>query len=147
MKVPIVIQMSKQQATRNALLDSGATESFIHPRVVHELRLHTSQLHHPRTVRNVDGMDNKLGKVTDEVRLLIHHEDYNEEHRFLVADIGEDDIILGYPFFEAANPLIDWPTGRMRGMITTTEIQPSIKGPSSWIRRITLMLKKTTIAQ
>jgi aspartyl protease len=67
MKVPIVIQMSKQRATRNALLDSGATESFIHPRVVHELRLHTNQLHHPRTVRNIDGMDNKLGKVMDEV--------------------------------------------------------------------------------
>jgi aspartyl protease len=147
MKVPIMIQMSEQQATWNALLDSGATESFIHPRVIHELRLHTSQLHHPRTVRNVDGTDNKLGKVTDEVRLSIHHEDYNKEHRFLVADIGEDDIILGYPFFEAANPLIDWPTGRMRGMITTTEIQPPIKGPSSWIRWITLMLKKTTVAQ
>jgi aspartyl protease len=147
MKVPIVIQMSKQRATRNALLDSGATESFIHPRVVHELRLHTSRLHHPQTVRNVDGTDNKLGKVTDEVRLSIRHEDYNEEHRFLVADIGEDDIILGYPFFEAANPLIDWPTGRMRGTITTTEIQTPIEGPSSWIWRITLMLKKTTVAQ
>jgi hypothetical protein len=96
-------------------------------------------------VRNVDRTDNKLGKVTDKVRLSIHHENYAEEYRFLVADIGEDDIILGYPFFEAANPLIDWPTGRMRGTITMTEVQ--FKGPSSWIRRIALMLKKTTIAQ
>jgi reverse transcriptase-like protein len=92
-------------------------------------------------------MDNKLGKVTDEVWLSIHHENYDEEHRFLVADIGEDDIILGYPFFEAANPLIDWPTGRMRRTVTTTEVRTPIKGPSSWIRRISLMLKKTTIAQ
>jgi hypothetical protein len=67
MKVPIMIQMSKQRATRNALLDSGAMESFIHPRVVHKLRLRTSQLHHSRTVRNVDGINNKLGEVTDEV--------------------------------------------------------------------------------
>jgi hypothetical protein len=85
--------------------------------------------------------------VTDEVRLSICHEDYNEEHRFLVADIGEDDIILGYPFFKAANPLIDWPTGRMCGTITMTEIQTPIKGPSSWIQWVTLMLKKTTVAQ
>jgi aspartyl protease len=147
MKVPIVIQMSNQGATRNALLDSGATESFIHPRVVHELRLRTNELHHSRMVQNVDGTNNKLGEVTDEVRLSIHHEDYDKEHRFLVADIGEDNIILGYPFFEAANLLIDWPTGRMRGTITTTEVRPSIKGPSSWIRRIALVLKKTTIAQ
>jgi reverse transcriptase-like protein len=81
------------------------------------------------------------------VRLSICHEDYDEEHRFLVADIGEDDIILGYPFFEAANPLIDWPTGRMCGTITTTEVRPPNKSPSSWIRRIALMLKKTTFAQ
>jgi hypothetical protein len=60
--------------------------------------------------------------VTDEVRLLIHHKDYNEEHRFLVANIREDDIILGYLFFEAVNPLIDWLTGRMRGMITMTKV-------------------------
>jgi hypothetical protein len=43
--------------------------------------------------------------------MKICHEDHNETHRLLVADIGEDDIILGYPFFEAANPLIDWPIG------------------------------------
>jgi reverse transcriptase-like protein len=92
-------------------------------------------------------MDNKLGKVTEEVRLSIRHKNYNEEHRFLVADIGEDDIILGYPFFEAANPLINWPMGRMRGMITTTEVQLPFKGPSSWIRQIALTLKKITIAQ
>jgi reverse transcriptase-like protein/aspartyl protease len=147
MKVPIVIQMSEWWATRNALLDSGATESFIHPRVVHELRLSTNWLHYPWTVQNVDGTNNKLGEVTDEVWLLIWHENYKEEHRFLVADIGEDDIILGYPFFEAANPLIDWPTRRMCGMITTTEVWPPIKGPSSWICQIMLTLKKTTIAQ
>jgi reverse transcriptase-like protein len=81
------------------------------------------------------------------VRLLIHHENYDEEYRFLVADIGEDDIILGYPFFEAANPLINWPVGRMRGTVTATKVQPSNKGPLSWICRIILMLRKTTITQ
>jgi hypothetical protein len=54
-------------------------------------------------------------------------------HRFLVADIGDDDIILGYPFFEAANPLIDWPTGRMCGTIMMTEVQSSARYPPSWI--------------
>jgi hypothetical protein len=147
MKVPIVIQMSEWRATRNALLDSGTTESFIHPRVVHELRLPTNHLHHPQTIRNVDGTNNKLGEVTDEVWLSIRHEDYNKEHRFLVADIGEDNIILSYPFFEAANPLIDWPMGRMHGTITMTKVRPPVKGPLSWIRQIALMLKRTTITQ
>jgi hypothetical protein len=70
-------------------------------------------------------MNNKLGEVTKEVQLLIRHKDYDETYRFLVADIREDNIILGYPFFEAANPLIDWPMGRMHGTITMTEVQPS----------------------
>jgi hypothetical protein len=35
----------------------------------------------------------------------------------------------------------------MRGTITMTEVQMPIKGPSSWIRWISLMLKKTTVAQ
>jgi hypothetical protein len=67
MKVPIVIQMSEQRAAQNALLNSGATESFIHPRVVHELQLPTSQLYHPRTVQNIDRTNNRLGEVTDKV--------------------------------------------------------------------------------
>jgi hypothetical protein len=92
-------------------------------------------------------MNNRLGEVTDEIQLSIHHENYDREHRFLVADIGEDDIILGYPFFEAANPLIDWPTGRLHGTVTMTEIQAPIKGPSSWICCVVNTLKKTTVAQ
>ena len=39
-------------------------------------------------------------------------------HRFLIADIGEDDLILGYPFFEVINPWIDWQTGVTEETIT-----------------------------
>jgi hypothetical protein len=35
----------------------------------------------------------------------------------------------------------------MRGTITTTEVRPPIKGLLSWICRITLTLKKTTVTQ
>jgi aspartyl protease len=145
MKVPIVIQMSDQRATHNALLDSGAMEPFIHPRIVHELQLPTKELHHPRTVRNINGTNNKLGEVTKEVRMSISHEDYKEMHRLLVADIREDDIILGYPFIEAVNPLIDWPMGKMHGTITMTEIWPSTRDRPSWIRWVVNTLKKTTV--
>jgi len=34
-------------------------------------------------------------------------------HQFLVANIDEDDIILGYPFFKAANPQINWIQGQL----------------------------------
>ena len=39
-----------------------------------------------------------------------------QKHMFYIADIGVDDLILGYPFFEAAEPKIDWKNGRMDGI-------------------------------
>jgi hypothetical protein len=64
--------------------------------------------------------------------MKIHHKDHDEIHRLLVADIREDDIILEYSFFEAANPLINWPMGKMHGMITMIEVRPPTKNHSSW---------------
>jgi hypothetical protein len=64
-----------------------------------------------------------LTRRSDEGRQIkILHKDHNGTHRFLVTDIREDDIILGYPFFEAANPLIDWPVSRMHKNITMMEV-------------------------
>jgi hypothetical protein len=79
----------------------------------------------------MDGTDNQLGEVTKEVWMKIHHKDYDKTHRLLVADIGEDNIILGYPFFKATNLLIDWLTGKMRGTITLMETRPLANEPSS----------------
>ena len=47
----------------NALIDSGATESFISPDLVIHFAIPTCQLPKPRTIRNVDGTENKQGKV------------------------------------------------------------------------------------
>jgi len=73
----------------------------------------------------VDGTNNRLGRVTKEIKFQIFHESHCQTHRFLIADIGEDDIILGYPFFEAANPMIDWPMGKVHGALVLTEIRPA----------------------
>ncbi len=61
-------------------------------------------------------------------------------HRFLIANIGEDDIILGYPFFKGTNPNIDWVKGTID---RTVELKGTIRD-SSWIRTL---LGKTTVAQ
>jgi hypothetical protein len=43
-KTPVTIQMTEQRATQKALLDSGATESFLYPRIIEELKLSTHAL-------------------------------------------------------------------------------------------------------
>src|SRR5258707_11252039 len=121
-KTPVTIQTSQERVTRKALLDSGATESFIHPQLIKELSLHTHHLEKPRQVRNVNRTNNQLGKVMKEVKFQLFHKSHCQIHHFLIADIREDDIILGYPFFEAANPMINWPTGKVHGMLVLTEI-------------------------
>jgi hypothetical protein len=92
-------------------------------------------------------MDNQLGEVTREVRMQVFHESHDRIHRFLVADIGEDNIILGYPFFEVANPMVNWPTGKVHELLTMAKIQPPSKNCPSWARQVMTSLKKTTIIQ
>jgi hypothetical protein len=73
----------------------------------------------------LDGTLNKQGEITEVVILTIQCEKHCTLHRFLMADIGEDDIILGYPFFEATNPQIDWPTGAVGKPIFLTSHKES----------------------
>jgi hypothetical protein len=85
----------------------------------------------------------------EEVQMQVAHESHCQAHWFLVADIREDNIILGYPFFEAANLMVDWPTGKVHGVLALTEIQPLpvLDTHFPWVRQITTTLKKTTVTQ
>ena len=106
-----------------ALIDSGATECLIHPRFLKNLSLKTTKLAKPRIVRNVDETINKSETITEAVELMVQYRDRITPHRFLVANIGEDDLILGYPFLEAAEPKIDWLNGRLEGNIILTGLE------------------------
>src|SRR5216684_5903392 len=111
--------------------------------------LNTKLLLKPRRVRNVDGTNNHLGEVTKEVKFQLFHESHCQNHRFLIADIGDDDIILGYPFFEATNPMINWSTGKIHGALVLTEIcpQPVQSTRPMIIQRIVAIVKRTNVAQ
>ena len=57
-KIPVSLCTEGRQAEREALLDSGATESFIHPQLVKELKIPLCWLQKIQRVRNVDGSPN-----------------------------------------------------------------------------------------
>ena len=79
---------------------------------------------------------------------MIQFGEYTTLHRFLVAEIGEDDLILGYPFLEAANPTVDWITGMIKGTValisyTDWDILPEAE-KKTWFHAT---LAKVTVAQ
>ena len=71
MKVPIMIKMSYNMAEVPSLVDSGATNNFIHPRTVRQLHLGTSLLDEPKKLFNVNDTQNKAGNVTRYVDLSV----------------------------------------------------------------------------
>ena len=87
-----------------------------------QLKLQTVKLPKPRKVKNVDGTLNQSGEVKEGAILIIKHDGKPQKHLFYITNIGEDDVILGYPFLEAANPIINWEKGELDGatiLITT----------------------------
>jgi hypothetical protein len=56
-------------ANKKALIDSGATNNFIHPRFAERMRLGTKKLTQPQKIWNIDGTQNKGGLLTEYIDL------------------------------------------------------------------------------
>ena len=128
-QVPFQLRTKTKQVDQKALLDCGATKCFIHPRAVEHLQLTTRTLVKPQKVQNVDGTPNKSGEILKAVNLLVNNNGWKASHAFFVADIGQDDFILGYPFFEASTPNIDWSGGWIEGFTTISSINANTWRP------------------
>ena len=122
----------------SALIDSGATESFISPDLVQYFFIPTYQLSKPRTIRNVDGTKNKIGQVTEAATIDIKYGNKTTTHTFYVIELGGDDhMLLGMPFLAATNPDIDWTQGMFKGKViaATTDAHRWIPDQDSKVRK------------
>jgi hypothetical protein len=111
MKVPISVRTSYSKADLRCLVDSGATDNFIHPRFLRRMGLGTRKLTNPKRLYNVDDTTNRAGQVTDYVDLDVRTNNIHKEMRFLVSDIGREDAILGYPWLATFEPHFSWKHG------------------------------------
>ena len=100
--------MTTTQKTEFALLDSGATENFIDPRTMEQLRLPIRKLAYPRIIYNIDGTLNKARSITHVCPIKLQIGDQIQEMNFYVTDLGQDRMILGFPFLQQFNPKINW---------------------------------------
>jgi hypothetical protein len=115
MKADISLQTSVKRVVIPALIDSGVTENCIDRKFIRKYKLPATKLLKPRIVRNADNSPNSSGIITHSVNLELQYAGKPQQFRFLVTDLGDDSIVLGYPFLAHNNPPLDWTTGRLFG--------------------------------
>jgi len=67
-------------------------------------------------------MKNRNGNIEELVNFEIAYLKINGQLKykmqtFHILDLGEDDMILGYPFLQATNPEINWTEGNIKGTL------------------------------
>ena len=94
MKIPVSFQTAYARADKQILVDSGAMDTFIHPQLIRRLALGTQKLERPRKIWNIDGTNNKAGRITEYVDLSVQTGKNQSKMRFLTTDLGHEDLIL-----------------------------------------------------
>jgi len=101
-----------------ALLDSGAMENFMNLTYAKWLKLPFKRLAKEHPLFNVDGLTNKSGSIKYYVDLEMQMGTKQTNMRFFLTDMGDHKVIVGYPWFAANQPKIDW----AQGQIDTTQL-------------------------
>lgn len=113
-KLPVTLWVYGRKVQVEALVDSGATTSFINKSVVESNNLVTHKLATPYKVYNADGTSNKSGRIDKSVRAYVEIGSHKSTHNLLVADLGNKDVMIGYTYLRKHNSEIDWEKGEWK---------------------------------
>ncbi len=100
-----------KRANTVALLDLGAMENFMSLQYVKYLQLPIKVLSEPRRLFNVDRTRNKAGDLKYYTDLHTRTGTSQRTLWYFLSDLGENRVILGYPWFAATQPKINWARG------------------------------------
>jgi hypothetical protein len=111
MTVQIYLHSIAKRAEAIALVDSGATENFMNLSYAKWLKLPIKQLLQPSKLYNVDSTKNKSGELRFYMDLQVRNGRQTHSLQFFLSDLEEHKVILGYLWFAAMQPKIDWKRG------------------------------------
>ena len=100
-----------QDFISDTLIDSGAQERFLDKKLALKRGIALTRLNKSITPINVDGTENKSGKIKYITWLNLYFGNIKMITRLLVTDLGKEQIILGLPWLQEYNPTIDWTKG------------------------------------
>jgi hypothetical protein len=95
------------KADKKALVDLGATDNFMHPVFAAKNGIGVTQTPNTKKI-NINNTTNKSGKITHYFDLDICTNRIHREMRFLILDIGNEDMLLGYPWLATFEPKFNW---------------------------------------
>ena len=127
MTIRIYLHSASKRAKTTALVDSGATENFLNLGYARWLKLPIKQLPQPRKLFNVDGSLNRAGELRFYTDLSVRMGSDQTKLRFFLTKLGEQKAILGYPWFAAVQPKIDW----QQGWIDHTQLPIILRTPDA----------------
>ena len=125
MTIFTTVNMWHKTTKIKALLDCGATYSFIDPWTIKSLSMGTHPLPHPLIIKNVDGTINWDGTITHYCNLWVCQGNQTEKLGFYMANLGWDQIILGNPWFWLYNPDFDWSTNTLKVLRYCRNVRPT----------------------
>jgi hypothetical protein len=107
MHIPVSIRTSYFMADKRALVDSGATDNFMNATFAHEWDW-VKRTPNSQKIFNIDNTTNKSGKIMHYLDLDVCAKGIHKEMRFLITDIGSEDLLLGYPWLATFEPKFNW---------------------------------------
>ena len=96
-----------------ALLDSGATRSFIDRNFVRSKGINTRTLSRNIPVFNVDSSPNEAEQISEVVDVVLRYKTHSKRMLLAVSGLGKQSLILGYDWLKDHNPRIDWEKGEV----------------------------------
>ena len=97
----------------SAMIDSGASSSFINKNFIHKNNIKTHKLPKNIPLYNIDNSPNSIGLISEYAILRTQIGEEKKNLIFLVVDIGQEDVILGIDWLRLENPIINWKEGRI----------------------------------
>src|SRR6266704_2679887 len=108
MQIPVLFKSAHASAERNVLADSSATNNFVNSQLLKRLQISYLPTPNPIKIWNVDGTLNQDRSITHYTDLQVRTGKETQVLRLLITNLGKDEVILGYPWFTAFEPKIQW---------------------------------------